>query len=448
MTTKEGANLNEANISVFGLGYVGIVSACCFASNGHNVIGVDLSKSKVDLINKGVAPIVETGLDKLLSTVIAKKSFKATSNAAQAIKDSDISLICVGTPSLSDGSIELSYLKDVCKEIGLLLAEKNSFHTVVLRSTIVPGTVKNFLLPILEKTSGKLCGSDFGFVFVPEFLREGSAIEDFYKPLKTVIGEYDSNSGSIVKKLFDGFGGIINCVSIETAEMTKYLDNSWHALKVTFANEIGAICKKVNVDSHELMQIFFQDTKLNISTHYLTPGFAFGGSCLPKDLRAICREAENYNLNLPVIKSIIQSNAAQIERLCDLIKSYKLLKIGIAGLTFKENTDDLRESPSIKLAANLIKAGYSIKIIDSNFDFEKVIGANRDYLLQYLPNIESCIIKSSKQFVDETELIVLTINDKSYNSIIKLATKQHVVVDLVRLVGTDTKEFVYEGIYW
>lgn len=440
--------MKEVRISVFGLGYVGIVSACCFANNGIKVIGVDISKKKVSQINKMIAPIAEPNLDKLLEKVINNSLFRATVDASEAIEESNVSLVCVGTPSKLDGSIELNHLEAVLKEIGSLVANKQNYHTVVIRSTVVPGTIRGIALPILEKYSNKKCGSDFGLAFVPEFLREGSAIEDFYEPLKTVIGEYDFDSSVLVKKIFDGFGGVINCVSLETAEMTKYLDNSWHALKVTFANEIGAICKNSGIDSHELMKIFFQDTKLNISKHYLMPGFAFGGSCLPKDLRAICKVASDRNIDLPLMNSILRSNNIQIERICNLIKNYKLSKIGIVGITFKENTDDLRESPSIKLASKLIKDGYSIKLIDHTFDLTKVMGLNRKYIFDQIPNIESCLMLNSSSFLSEVEIIVLAVKDKSYNSLISQISQEHIVLDLVKLVEKPTAKYSYEGVYW
>ena len=332
-------------VTIFGLGYVGTVSAGCLASSGHEVIGVDPVQTKVDMINNGRSPIIEAEIGELIASAVAGGRLRATDEVAQAIRETELSFVCVGTPSQPNGNLDLRYIKRVCEQIGQALKEKDEWHTVVIRSTILPGTMCQIVIPALEQSSGKTAGIDFGVCHNPEFLREGSAVKDFHCPPKTVIGELDQTSGDLLAQLYAGIPGPLIRTDLKTAEMVKYSDNSWHALKIGFANEIGNLCKSFDIDAHEVMKIFCQDQKLNISSAYLLPGFAFGGSCLPKDLRALAYRAKMHDLELPILNSILQSNEMQVARGLRLIMDKGHRRIGVLGFSFKAGTDDLRESP-------------------------------------------------------------------------------------------------------
>ncbi|MCJ7646138.1 nucleotide sugar dehydrogenase, partial [bacterium] len=286
-------------ISVFGLGYVGCVSAACLARDGHKVMGVDINQNKVDIINSGRSPVVEKDIDEIIKEVVKSQKLIATTDVKEAVGNSEISMICVGTPSNDNGSLDLKYVKRVCVEIGTGLREKDEYHVVVVRSTMLPSSVEEELIPILEKTSGKKAGVDFGVCMNPEFMREGSSVYDFYHPPMTVIGELDKRSGGIVEEIYANIDAPVVRTAIRVAEMIKYVSNAFHGLKVCFANEIGNICKKLGIDSHEVMEIFCMDKKLSLSPYYLKPGFAFGGSCLPKDLRALLYRGRREDLRLP-----------------------------------------------------------------------------------------------------------------------------------------------------
>ena len=322
-------------VTIFGLGYVGTVSAGCLASCGHEVIGVDPVQTKVDLINNGQSPIIEAEIGELIASGVAGGRLHATGEVAQAIRETELSFVCVGTPSQPNGNLDLRYIKRVCEQIGQALKEKDEWHTVVIRSTILPGTMCQIVIPALEQSSGKTAGIDFGVCHNPEFLREGSAVRDFHCPPKTVIGELDQTSGDLLAQLYTGIPGPFIRTDLKTAEMVKYSDNSWHALKIGFANEIGNLCKSFNLDAHEVMKIFCQDQKLNISPAYLLPGFAFGGSCLPKDLRALAYRAKMHDLELPILNSILQSNEMQVARGLRLIMDKGHRRIGVLGLSFQ-----------------------------------------------------------------------------------------------------------------
>ncbi|MCK4817040.1 UDP-glucose/GDP-mannose dehydrogenase family protein, partial [bacterium] len=335
------------NISIFGLGYVGAVTAACLAKGNHVVVGVELKEEKVEAMNHGKAPFYEKDLDGLISHAVEKNKLRATTDVKNAVEKSEISLICVGTPSNPDGSLNLDYVKNVCKDIGSALKYKNEFHVVVIRSTILPGSTGNILIPILEKASEKKSSVDFGVCVNPEFMREGQAIYDFFNPERIVIGESDERSGDYVAEIYDDIHAAIIRTDIKTAEMVKYVDNTFHAIKVTFANEIGSVCKRLGIDAHEIMDIFCKDRKLNLSSYYLKPGFAFGGSCLPKDLSALLSKAGELKLSCPLLESIIPSNQEHIDRVVELIISQNKRRIGIFGLSFKSGTSDTRESPVI-----------------------------------------------------------------------------------------------------
>jgi GDP-mannose 6-dehydrogenase len=346
------------NISIFGLGYVGCVSGACLASLGHNVIGVDSNQSKVDMVNQGISPIVEQDIDNLIKSVVKRETFSATSDWASAVKQSDMALVCVGTPQRSNGSIDLSSVTRVSEHLAKALRARHGYFLVVIRSTVLPGTVDQTVIPILEQHSGRTVGKDFGVCMNPEFLREGSSIHDFFHPPKTVIGQYDHKSGDLLAELYKHIDSPVVRTQIKIAEMLKYTDNSFHALKVTFANEIGNICKRFNIDSHKVMDIFCMDTKLNLSPYYLKPGFAFGGSCLPKDLRAITYEARRLDLDTPVLNAILESNKKQILKAVDKLIQFKGHRLGFLGLSFKGGTDDLRESPLVELIETMIGKGF------------------------------------------------------------------------------------------
>ncbi len=435
-------------VSVFGLGYVGAVSASCLSADGHQVIGVDKNKTKVDLINGGRAPIVESGIEALIQQGVAKGNLRATTDAADAVQASDLSLVCVGTPSESNGSLNLQHVRNVCADIGSALASLDRYHAVVIRSTVLPGTMREVVIPALEGASGKKAGKDFGICFNPEFLREGTAVKDYYQPPKTVVGESDARAGDQLLGLYAGLQGPVIRTSLETAEMVKYVDNTWHALKVGFANEIGSICKPLGIDSVEVMQIFCQDTKLNISPYYLRPGFAFGGSCLPKDVRALRHRAKTLDVEVPILDSILPSNNAHVQRGIDMVLAHGKRRIGVLGFSFKAGTDDLRESPIVELIERLIGKGYALQLYDQNVNLAKLTGANRDYILNHIPHIASLMRDSIEQVLEHAEIVVIGNSAAEFTQIAaKLRPDQH-VLDLVRLGGgTETHE-QFEGICW
>jgi GDP-mannose 6-dehydrogenase len=435
-------------ISIFGLGYVGAVSAACLASDGHYVVCVDIVQDKVDLINKGIPPIIESELEEISAKALKSKSLIATTSATEAIKNTQISLICVGTPSQLNGNLDLKYVRRVCEKIGSILKSKDERHIVVIRSTILPGTMRNVVIPILEKSSGKKAGVNIGVCHNPEFLREGTAVYDFFNPSKTVIGELDTISGNSLSSIYEKIDAPIIRTSLETAEMVKYVDNSWHALKVGFANEIGNICKSNSIDGHEVMDIFCQDTKLNISSKYLKPGFAFGGSCLPKDLRALTYKGRNLDLDLPILNSILASNNVQIERGIRMILEKRKKKVGILGFSFKAGTDDLRESPIVEVIERLLGKGYFIKIYDKNVSMAKLFGANRDFILNHIPHISNLMVDTIDEVLSFAETIVIGNKDPEFESIFGKIKEGQKVIDFVRVNEKENTNFVSDGICW
>ncbi|MEP1382350.1 MAG: UDP-glucose/GDP-mannose dehydrogenase family protein [Paraglaciecola sp.] len=435
-------------ISIFGLGYVGAVSAACLAKEGHSVIGVDPNATKISLINQGKTPIIEKDLEDLMTAAVEKDLLRATSDVADAIASSSVSLICVGTPSQLNGSLDLKYVRNVCEEIGEALSKKITYHVVVVRSTMLPGTMENVVIPTLEAASGKKIGVDFGVCINPEFLRESTAVYDYFNPPKTVIGETDVKSGDIMVELFGHFDAPLIRVDVSTAEMVKYTDNVWHAVKVSFANEIGNICKGVNIDSHTVMNIFCQDTKLNISPYYMKPGFAFGGSCLPKDVRALQYKAKSLDLDLPLIGSLLDTNNNQIAHGYDLVTKQGNRKISILGFSFKAGTDDLRESPIVELIEKLIGKGYDLKLYDNSVNIAKLTGANKDYILNAIPHISNLMVDSMEEAVTHGETIVIGNKSAEFKDILDKITEKQVVVDLVRIVDSKSEEGKYDGICW
>lgn len=437
------------NISVLGLGYVGCVSAACLAEDGHNVVGVDINKDKVDILNSGRTPIIEKEIEDIIARNIKNTRLSATSDTVEAITNTEISLVCVGTPSNPNGSLKLDFVEKVSKEIGAILKTKEARHIVVMRSTVLPGTVRNLVIPAIEETSGKKAGVDFGVCFNPEFLREGSSVYDHYNPAKIVIGGDEEKDIKIVSDIYASIDSPVFACSLETAEMVKYVDNAFHALKICFANEVGNISKQFGIDSHKVMEIFCSDTKLNISNKYFKPGFAFGGSCLPKDIRALTYKARTLDVDTPVLSSIINSNNVQMERALDMILSKGKKNIGVLGLSFKEGTDDLRESPGIILVESLIGKGYKLKIYDKNVNLAKLFGTNREYLDDHIEHISKLLTTDIEELIEFAEIIVVTNQSEEFSDIIKSRLKaHHKVVDLVRIERELEPSPNYEGICW
>ncbi|WP_415719423.1 nucleotide sugar dehydrogenase [Maridesulfovibrio sp.] len=435
-------------VSVFGLGYVGAVSAGCLAKEGHSVIGVDPNQTKVDIINSGQTPIIEDEIGDILRDAVQDGILRATVSAEEAVRNSDISLVCVGTPSQPNGSLDLSYVERVCGEIGTVLKGKDEFHVVVIRSTILPGSMRSVVIPALESCSGKVAGVDFGVCNNPEFLREGTSVYDFYNPPKTVIGESDPKSGGMLASLYAGIDAPLIRTDMEVAEMVKYADNNWHAVKVAFANEIGAICKKAGIDSHKVMDIFCQDTKLNISSYYLKPGFAFGGSCLPKDVRALTYKANIMGVDLPLLSNVLRSNRRHIQRGLSLIMDKGNRKVGFLGFSFKAGTDDLRESPLVAVIEQLIGKGYELSLYDRNVNTAKLLGANRDYIMNRIPHISKLMVDDIESVLEHAETIVIGNNSPEFKDIQTLIRPGQVVVDLVRITEPSLEGGAIDGICW
>lgn len=434
-------------ISIMGLGYVGAVSAGCLAEEGHEVIGVDPQKAKVDLINAGKTPIIEKDIGDIIQRSVLEGRLRASTDVHAAVKHTDLSLICVGTPSLGNGHIDLKYVKRVCEQIGEAIREHPG-HTVVVRSTMLPGTMRTVVIPTLEESSGLKAGQDFGLCINPEFLREGTAVHDYFHPPKTVIGEIDKASGDVLVKLYGHMPCPLIRTDYETAEMVKYADNTWHALKVAYANEIGNICKGLGLDSHKLMDIFCQDTKLNLSSYYLKPGFAFGGSCLPKDVRALAYKAKQLDVSVPIINAILPSNQEQIERGIRAVIDKGNKKVGILGFSFKAGTDDLRESPMVELLERLIGKGYDLRMYDSNVRMASIHGANKEYILDHIPHISRLMVPTMQEVLDHAGTIVIGNGSEEFREVPRLLGPGQSIVDLVRIAETRSVEGVYDGICW
>lgn len=435
-------------VSIFGLGYVGTVCAGCLAKDGHEIIGVDPVRTKVQLINSEKSPIIEADIEDIIAGAVQSGRLRATDDSAQAILDTDISVVCVGTPSQINGNLDLTHVRHVCEQLGQALKHKAARHTVVIRSTILPGTMRRLVIPVLEEHSGKKAGKDFGVCNNPEFLREGSAVVDFAFPSKTVIGEIDAASGDALIPLYEKLNAPLIRTDIETAEMVKYMDNSWHALKIGFANEIGNLCKSFSIDSHKAMEIFCQDKKLNISTAYLKPGFAFGGSCLPKDLRALAYSAKVHDLELPILNAILPSNELQVSRGLKLIMEKGRKRVGILGFSFKEGTDDLRESPMIEIIERLTGKGYDLRIYDKNVQVARLVGANRDFILNRIPHISKLMVENIDEVLQHSETIVIGNKAREFEGIPqRLRAGQH-LVDFVRITNHWSNNGDYSGISW
>ncbi len=437
------------NVSVFGLGYVGSVSAASFAADGHIVIGVDVNPDKVASLNEGRSPIVEKGLDELIRAGSANGSLRATTSTEEAVCASDLSLLCVGTPSRKNGSLDLTYLERVCEQIGTALQQKAAYHVVVVRSTVLPGTTHELVIPTLERASGKQYGTGFGVTVNPEFLREGTAIQDFRHPPLTLVGHNYKSDAAPTEALYGRVDAPIVNTSIRTAEMIKYASNTWHALKVCFANEIGNLCKRVGIDSHEVMDLFCRDEKLNLSSYYMKPGFAFGGSCLPKDVRALQYRAKEVDLQMPVIQAILGSNQLQIQHALEQVTESGRKRVGLLGFSFKAGTDDLRESPIVILAEALLGKGYDLRIYDRNVSIARLVGANKEYINTQIPHLSSLLCESIEDVIDHAEVIVVGNAAPEFSDALKRTRPDQIIVDLVR-VKADRGDIPgqYQGLCW
>ncbi len=436
------------NISIFGLGYVGCVSLGCLAKNGHNGIGVDLSPVKVDFINRGKPTIFENEIDEIISEQHNQGKISATNDGVQAVRNTDVSFICVGTPSTPNGHLDLTAIYNVAGEIGRGIKEKDNFHVVAIRSTVLPGTNME-VTKIIEDVSGKKSNKDFAVVSNPEFLREGSAVKDYYQPSFTLIGTSNDMAMERMKAVYEGIDAPIISTGIKIAEMIKYVNNGFHALKITFANEIGNICKKMGIDSHELMEIFCMDKKLNISPYYLKPGFAYGGSCLPKDLRALKTTAHDLYLECPVIENIDKSNEMHRKIVYNQILDFGKERLGFLGLSFKSGTDDLRNSPIIDIIEQLLGKGFDIKIYDRNVQLSHLVGANREYILAKIPLISKFFVNDSSELIENSEVIIVVNREEEFQDVLSQMSTDKIIYDLVNI---DFKEKTtmknYFGIAW
>jgi GDP-mannose 6-dehydrogenase len=432
-------------ITIFGMGYVGCVTAACFSNLGHDVTGVDVDANKIDIINRSQSPIIEPGLTEIIQKGVIAGKLRGTVELKEL---GDVVIVCVGTPSNENGSLGLKHMMRVIEQIGKILKDSNDFHVITIRSTVLPDTVENIVIPTLEEKSSKKAGRDFGVCMNPEFMRETTAIDDFHNPPFTIIGQQDQRSGDIVAKLYDTIEAPMERVSIMEAEMVKYACNAFHATKVCFGNEIGNLCKSMGIDSHRVMDIFCKDTRLNLSSYYLKPGFAFGGSCLPKDLRAIVYQAKRNDVEVPLLSSLIPSNERQIQHAFRLIRNSGRTKIGVLGLSFKAGTDDVRESPIVILIEMLIGKGYSVTIYDEEVSLAKLFGANKKYLDETIPHVTSLMESSVSKVLEKSDLVIVSKKTSQFKQEMERMKKEIFVVDLVRIVTDYKEKSNYEGISW
>jgi len=436
------------SISLFGLGYVGSVSAACFAHMGHKVTGVDISKAKVEMLDSGRSPIIEARMEELVAEANKSCRLHATTDSIAAVLASDISFVCVGTPSLRSGKLDLSHVEHVSREIGTALKQKSTFHTIVLRSTVLPGTTETLMIPTIESASGKKAGVDFAVCYNPEFMREGSAVGDFLQPPYTILGSQDPRHLAILRELYKDIPVATFEVSIRVAEMVKYVSNLYHAVKVGFANEVGTLCKHLGVEADQVTKIFMSDTKLNISSAYLSPGFAFGGSCLPKDLRAITYRGKELDLELPMLESLMPSNAKHVDRGVEAVLRTGKRKIAMLGLSFKAGTDDLRESPQVQLIKRLLGEGCQVKVWDKDVSLGRLAGSNRQYIEEVIPHIGSLLSADMPEVIRDADVVVVGTKIEKAD-LGKILLHGQIVIDLVNLDPTRRPQAAsYEGICW
>ena len=439
----------SVSISIFGLGYVGSVSAACFANLGHNVIGVDVSQAKVEALASGRSPIVEERVSELIAKGHETGRLRATTEVAVAVRESDVSFVCVGTPSQRSGKLDLGYVERVAREIGAALKQKESHHVIVLRSTVLPGTTESLVIPALEQSSGLRAGVDFTVCYNPEFMREGSAVADFHQPPYTILGAQDPTHLSVLRELYKTVPGPVFETSIPVAEMVKYVSNAFHAVKVSFANEIGTLCQHMGVDTDTVTKIYTSDTKLNISPAYLSPGFAFGGSCLPKDLRALSYKAKELDLGLPLLESTLRSNNVHVDRAVDAVLRTNQRKIAFLGLSFKAGTDDLRESPQVQVIKRLLGEGCQVKIWDKDVSLGQLAGSNRQYIEEVIPHIGS-LLSSDFEDVVRSGAVVIIATKVDKDQLVRCVRPDQVVIDLVNLNPANRPAVAgsYQGICW
>jgi GDP-mannose 6-dehydrogenase len=436
-------------VSVFGLGYVGCVSAASLTSEGHEVTGVDINPDKVRVLAGGESPIVEPGLADLIQAGVAQGLLRGIEDVREAVASTDISVVCVGTPSAPNGALDLSAVIRVCEQVGAALRDKAEWHVVALRSTMLPGSTECVAIPALERASGKRAGVDFGVAYNPEFLREGSALRDFRQPPRTVIGELDRRSGDVVERLYARVQAPLVRTQLRVAEMVKYADNAFHAVKVVFANEMGSLCKALGVDSHKVMDIFVLDRKLNLAPTYLKPGYAFGGSCLPKDLRAMTHRASELDVDTPLLRAVVRSNEHQKRIGFEMIRRSGRKKVGLLGLSFKQDTDDLRESPAVELCETLVGKGYDVAVYDKNVSLSTLVGSNLAYIRRELPHLSTLLRDSVSEVLDHAEVVVIANRDPEFAQVAHRLRPDQQIIDFVRMFPDDLPlDGRYEGIAW
>jgi GDP-mannose 6-dehydrogenase len=438
-------------IGIFGLGHIGCVSAVCFAQTGHHVMGYDINREKVAQLNQGLSPVLEKDIDLFINEQVQNGDLKATDQLENIMDHSEVIIICVDTPSNGSGSINLQAVKIVCRDIGKELRKSDRFVVITLRSTIMPELIKSVAVSILEKNSNKICGRDFGFVYNPEFLREGTAIDDFFHPPRTIIAASDPTSERIMEDIYSAIDAPLFKMTIEEAAMVKYADNAFHAVKVAFANEIGRFCKAQGIDSRKVMDVFVQDYKLNLSPYYLKPGFAFGGSCLPKDLRAIVHQVSKLNITTPLLKAVMTSNDEHVDYALRMLEKYHVKRVGILGLSFKTGTDDLRESPIVRFVNHLLQNDYKVKIYDRFLAQPHVIESTRKYIKLQLPDLKGLLCTTLEELLDSSELIVFAHTTQEHRDLVKKLRKSYKIIDLAGVNEEETiltGERNYEGICW
>lgn len=436
-------------VSIFGLGYVGVVSLACLARDGHNVVGVDIDKHKLGMIRDGRSPIVEEGIQELVGEVVKSGRVTVTDNVCFALRETDISFVCVGTPSLPNGSQDQSALLAIATQFGEALKSKQAHHVFVFRSTMLPGTVEDRLAPLIEQKSGKQCHIDFDVCYQPEFLREGSSIRDYDHPPFTIIGTKSDRAIGLLREIFGHLPSNFKVTSVRAAEMVKFCCNTFHALKITFANEVARLCEALELSPFEVMELVCQDKNLNISTAYLRPGFAFGGSCLPKDLRALTYVARQTDVSLPMVSSILNSNEEHVDLAVRKILKHGVRKIALVGLAFKSGTDDLRESPLVALVEQLIGKGMDLAIYDNEVHLSRLLGANRRYIEQHIPHIGNLLRPSLPEVLAHADLVVLGSGDALVQAELRtLLHPSHRLLDLAAMKDTASLPCQYEGLCW
>ncbi|MFL6576321.1 MAG: nucleotide sugar dehydrogenase [Povalibacter sp.] len=446
---RELSSPERCKISIFGLGYVGAVSLACLARDGHEVTGVDIDPAKLALLQSGQAPIVEAGIQELTRAVMRGGTVHVTENVRQAVLATDISFVCVGTPAQRNGSQDLGAITRIATQLGTALRDKETRHVIVIRSTVQPGTVEGIVQPAIEEASGLKAGKDFSLCFQPEFLREGTSIRDYDNPPFTVVGSTDDYGAEMLRSVFGELPGEFIRTSIRTAEMLKYACNAFHALKITFANEIGRIAQPLGVDPHEVMKLLCMDRQLNISSAYLRPGFAFGGSCLPKDLKALVHAAKTHDVDVPMLSNVLTSNMAHVDMAVDRVLASGKRSVGLVGLSFKPGTDDLRESPLVMMAERFIGKGLQLQVFDPQVNVARLIGANRRYIDESIPHIASLMTTDLDELVRSSDVLVVAMKNASVLDALERHTRpEQMLLDIAGLPDPTAQRASYQGVCW